>query len=131
MFSRKIRPPESALTLALVLVSLVASGQLALNTSEVQATSPTVAEVVNIDFASTTRTDSTLLNSGAQKVSDLTIFGAPTGDGTQDGLTFSNTTTGSTNQYLTGNLGSTSLMTRIEIEMVAKFPDSGCAAQSN
>ncbi len=92
--------------------------------------SSTVSEVVNIDFTSTSISSGTIANAGAQTTGALSVVGSPTGAGTADGLTFGNTS-GSSAQYLTGSLGSTVNMTQVVIEMVAKFPDAGCALQSS
>ena len=92
--------------------------------------SATVAEVVNIDFTSTSISAGTIANAGANSTGALTVVGSPSGAGTADGLTFANIS-GSSAQYLQGSLGSTANLTQLVIEMVAKFPDSGCALQAS
>lgn len=91
----------------------------------------TTAEVLKVDFTSGTKVGSTITNDAVGKLADLTINGSPTGFGTSDGLSFPNTVGGSTNNYLTGNIGNTTYLTKLEFQMVAKFPDNGCVAQSN
>ncbi len=91
--------------------------------------SATVSEVVNIDFTTTPISSGTIANAGAQSTGSLSVVGSPAGAGTADGLTFANTSSGSEAQYLTGSLGSTVGITQLVIEMVAKFPDPGCAVQ--
>lgn len=88
------------------------------------------SELVNVDFMTATMSSSTITNGGSDKMSDLTVSGSPTGLGTVSGLTFANTTTANTNQYITGNLGNTSVMSEIVVEFVAKFTDAGCEAQA-
>lgn len=118
-----------AIASVLVLALLLALAPAAVPNNPAQATS-TVSEVVNIDFTATSISGGTIANAGAQSTGALTVVGSPTGDGTADGLTFANIS-GSSSQYLTGSLGSTVNMTQVVIEMVAKFPDSGCALQAS
>jgi hypothetical protein len=96
-----------------------------------QASVTVTRELVDVDFTTASMSSSTITNNATDKTSNLTVSGSPTGLGTVSGLTFANTTTGSTNQYLTGNLGNTSEMSEIIVEFVARFPDTGCAAQPN
>jgi predicted RNA-binding protein with TRAM domain len=91
----------------------------------------TTAEVLKVDFTSGTKVGNTITNDAVGKLADLTVNGSPTGFGAADGLSFPNTVGGSTNNYLTGNLGNTTYMTKLELQMVAKFPDNGCVAQNN
>ncbi|MEY4313361.1 MAG: hypothetical protein RLZZ319_870, partial [Actinomycetota bacterium] len=94
------------------------------------ATALTVTRVlVDVDFTTASMSGSTITNGAADKTDDLTVSGSPTGIGTASGLEFPNTSTGSTNNYITGNLGNTSVMSEIVVEFVAKFPDTGCTAQ--
>ncbi len=96
------------------------------------ASALTVTRVlVDVDFTSASMSGSTITNTAADKTDDLTVSGSPTGLGTASGLTFANTTTGSTDQYLIGNLGNTTLMSEIVVEFDGKFPDTGCEAQPN
>ena len=84
--------------------------------------------LVDVDFTSASMSGSTITNTASDKTDDLTVSGSPTGLGTAAGLEFSNTTNHSTNQYLTGNLGNTSVMSEIVVEFDGKFTDTGCAA---
>ena len=120
------RPTIAAVVLLALLLALTPA---TVSKGPAEAT-PTVSEVVNIDFTSTAISSGTIANAGAQSTGALTVVGSPTGSGTADGLTFGNTF-GSSSQYLTGSLGSTANMTQLVIEMVAKFPDSGCALQAS
>jgi outer membrane protein OmpA-like peptidoglycan-associated protein len=113
-----------------LLAVLLALTPATVSNGPAEATS-TVSEVVNIDFTATSISSGTIANAGAQSTGALTVVGSPLGSGTADGLTFANTSSGSPSQYLTGSLGSTVGITQLVIEMVAKFPDSGCAVQSS
>lgn len=84
-------------------------------------------ELVDVDFTTATLSGATIANNATDRTTDLTVSGTPTGLGTASGLSFSNTTSGSTNQYLTGNLGNTSVMSEIVVEFEARFPNNGCA----
>ena len=108
---------------------LIAQG--AIVSGSAQAAVTFTRELVDVDFTTASMSASTITNNATDKTSDLTVSGAPSGLGTASGLTFANTTTANTNQYLTGNLGDTSVMSEIVVEFVARFPDTGCAAQSN
>jgi predicted RNA-binding protein with TRAM domain len=92
------------------------------------ATVTVTRELVDVDFTSATMSSSTITNNATDKTSNLTVFGSPTGLGTSNGLTFVNTTAENTNQYLTGNLGNTAVMSEIVVEFDGRFPDSGCNA---
>jgi hypothetical protein len=113
-----------------VLALLLALTPATVSTRNAQGAS-TVSEVVNIDFTATSISSGTIANAGAQSTGALTVVGSPLGSGTADGLTFANTSSASPSQYLTGSLGSTVGITQLVIEMVAKFPDAGCAVQSS
>jgi hypothetical protein len=91
-----------------------------------QAAVTVTRELVDIDFTTATSSGGTITNDATDKTADLTILGSPTGLGTASGLTFSNTTAEATNQYLTGNLGNTSVMSEIVVEFDGRFPDGGC-----
>jgi outer membrane protein OmpA-like peptidoglycan-associated protein len=95
-----------------------------------QASSSVVAEVVNVDFTSATTSGSAIVNSAPDAIANLTPVGSPAGLGTTDGLVFANTSS-PTGQYLTGNIGATTNMSQIVVEIVAKFPDTGCSAQAS
>lgn len=123
--------PKPAIRTALIAFSLIATGQIGVSNVDVQASGPVVREVVNIDFTTTSITGGTIANAGAQSTGSLTVFGAPTGSGTANGLTFANETSAGTAQYLTGSLGDTTGISKLVIEMVARFPDSGCSANTN
>ena len=88
------------------------------------------SEVVNVDFTTTTPSGSTITNTAAGSLANLTIHGSPTLNSTT-GASFPNTTPGSTGNYLTGNLGTTTDMSKITVEFTAKFTDTGCAAQNS
>lgn len=88
------------------------------------------AEVVNVDFTSATQSGSTISNAAVGKLADITVHGTPSLNGTT-GATFANTSSGSTGNYLTGNLGTTTDMSKITVEFSAKFTDAGCAAQNS
>ena len=122
--ARKQSPTIAAVIALALLFGLAPVG---VQTGPAQGT-PTVSEVVNIDFTSTAISSGTIANAGAQSTGALTVTGSPAGAGTADGLTFANTS-GISAQFLTGSLGSTANMTRLVIEMVAKFPDGGCELQ--
>jgi hypothetical protein len=95
--------------------------------SSAQAVVTVTRELVDVDFTTATSSGGTITNDATDKAADLTILGSPTGLGTASGLTFSNTTAEATNQYLTGNLGNTSVMSEIVVEFEARFPNNGCA----
>lgn len=99
-------------------------------TDSAAASGAVVSVVVDVDFTTATTSGSAIVNGAEGTLANLTPFGSPAGLGSLDGLVFANTTTSNTNQYLTGNLGTTSQMSQVVIELVAKFPDTGCAAQS-
>jgi hypothetical protein len=99
-------------------------------TNPAAASSAVVSVVVDVDFTTATTSGSAIVNGADGALANLSPFGSPAGLGSLDGLVFANTTTSNTNQYLTGNLGPTSQMSQVVIELVAKFPDTGCAAQS-
>lgn len=86
------------------------------------------AAVVNVDFRTASVSASTITNDASSKIADLTLVGSPGQDAT--GMTFANSIS-APSQYLTGNLGSTTSMSKIVIEMTAKFPDAGCSSQSS
>jgi hypothetical protein len=96
--------------------------------SSAQAVVTVTRELVDVDFTTATMSTSTIVNDATDRTADLTVSGSPTGLGTVSGLTFTNTTVGSMNQYITGNLGNTSVMSEIVVEFEARFPDNGCAA---
>ncbi len=96
--------------------------------SSAQAVVTVTRELVDVDFTTATMNTSTIVNNATDRTADLTVSGSPTGLGTASGLTFTNTTVGSMNQYITGNLGDTSVMSEIVVEFEARFPDNGCAA---
>lgn len=90
-----------------------------------------VVTVLDVNFESAPVNGTTITNSAAAKEGDLTINGSPTGLGTINGISFPNSISGATTNYLTGNLGSTTYTTKIEVEISALFPDDGCAASFN
>jgi outer membrane protein OmpA-like peptidoglycan-associated protein len=87
--------------------------------------------VVDVDFTTATQSGSTIVNAASGSLADLTVSGSPTGLTTANGLTFANAAGGPTNQNITGNIGPTTSMSKIVIEMVAKFPDEGCQVSSS
>ncbi len=124
--AQSLRPVMSALAgLALVI------SQGIILTDPVSASVTVTHVLVDVDFTSASMSGSTITNAASDKTDDLTVSGSPTGLGTASGLTFANTTSHSTNQYLTGNLGNTSVMSEIVVEFDGKFTDTGCAAQPN
>lgn len=125
--SRTSGLPQSVATL---LVASLLLGQTFFMTKAANAATPVFREVVTADFTTATLSGTTIINTSVNKLADLTVSGTPSGIGTASGLTFTNTTTGSTNQYLTGNLGNTSLMQEIVVEFEGSFTDTGCAAQN-
>lgn len=94
------------------------------------ATVTTETEVVDVNFVSAATSGSTITNSAVGKFADLTAIGSPLGINTADGINFDNTL-GSVSQYLKGNLGTTSNMSKVVVEFTAKFPDNGCALQNS
>lgn len=111
-------------------LSVALSAILAISYSTVMV-SPAMAvaaEVVNVDFRTAAVAGSTITNGASSKIADLTSVGSPEQGST--GMTFANSLS-APSQYLTGNLGSTASMTKIVIEMTAKFPDAGCSSQSS
>jgi len=128
MFSKRIQPSGASQRLAvtaafaLILSPIVIGGSPASGSGAV--------EVVNIDFTAATATGSSVVNTAAGRIEDVVMVGSPTGLNSADGLTFTNAVLNSTSQRLTGKLGGTSSMSQIVVEMVAKFPDAGCAAQA-
>jgi outer membrane protein OmpA-like peptidoglycan-associated protein len=114
-----------AIALVLLVSPVVLDNGPALGTSNVDAV------VVDVDFTTATQSGSTIVNAASGRLADLTVSGSPTGLTTSNGLTFANAAGGPTNQNITGNIGPTTSMSKIVIEMVAKFPDEGCqVAQS-
>lgn len=114
------------------ITSAVLTAALSIPTLFLQANPATAAiitsEVVNVDFTTTVPSGTTITNTAAGSLANLTISGSPTFDGTT-GATFPNTTASSTMNYLKGNLGPTTDMSKITVEFTAKFEDTGCAAQ--
>lgn len=86
--------------------------------------------VVDVNFETSALSSGVIPNPAAGRLADLTPVGSPAGLGIADGLVFANTS-GSSAQYLTGNLGTTTDMTKIVVEFTAKFPDAGCAIQNS
>lgn len=113
------------------ITSAVLTAALSIPTLFIQANPATAAiitsEVVNVDFTTTVPSGTTITNTAAGSIANLTISGSPTFDGTT-GATFPNTTASSTSNYLKGNLGPTTDMSKITVEFTAKFEDVGCAA---
>lgn len=100
--------------------------------SPAQASVNVNSVVVDVDFTSASLDGSGKIpNAASGRLADLTPIGSPSGLGTTDGITFANTTSSVTAQYLTGNLGTTTDMSKITVEFTAKFPDSGCALQAS
>ena len=95
---------------------------------QVDFTNVVVNGTAAVDGA-TVADESTITNNGTAKTADLVTSGTQAFSST-DGLTFANTTALSTSSYITGNLGSTTGLSKIEILITAKFPDAGCAAQA-
>ncbi len=91
----------------------------------------TDAVVVDVDFTSATVSSTMITNNAVNKIQDLTSFGVAEGAiDTTSGLTFGNTSD-STSQYLTGNIGTTTNISKVVVEMTALFPDAGCEVQSS
>ena len=132
MFSKRIRSRGLSQRFAVAVAVALVVSPLVVEANPAAGSGSVVAEVVNVNFESATTSGTSVVNTGAQKIDDLTMVGAPTGINTSDGLVFSNTASRplADRQYLTGKLGLTTNITKIEIEMVARFPDSGCAAQN-
>lgn len=116
---------SGALALVLLISPAVIDNGPALGTSNVDAV------VVDVDFTTATQSGSTIVNAASGRLADLTVSGSPTGLTTANGLTFANAAGGATNQNITGNLGPTTSMTKIVVEMVAKFPDEGCQVSAS
>lgn len=85
--------------------------------------------VVDVDFTTPIVASNTIFNYAPAKLTDLDIHGSPSFQ--SDGLKFNNTVSSNTDQYLTGNLGTTTNMSKIIIEVSGKFTDSGCAANNS
>ncbi len=96
-----------------------------------QSTSASAArvttEVVNVDF--TMASGGTIANTATGRIRDLQTIGTPNFSGT-DGATFNNGQA-VTPDYLTGNLGTTTDMSKITVEFNAKFPDTGCEGHNS
>ena len=107
-------------TLAVISFGLVAA-------PAAHAADPVVSNVLNVDFTNATVSGNKITNPALGKIADLTINGSPTGVNTAAGLSFPNSVAGSANSYLVGNLGNTTYMSKVEVEITAKFPDDGCA----
>jgi predicted RNA-binding protein with TRAM domain len=128
MFLRRSLGRARSLVSLLLGISLVAA-PLCVIAGPANAAVTVTRELVDVDFTTASQSGSTIVNNATDKTADLTVFGSPNGLGTNSGLTFSNTVMYNTSQYLTGNLGNTSVMSQIVVEFVARFPDTGCAAQ--
>jgi hypothetical protein len=123
-----MRRPATLQNLAVVItscVTLVSILIIAPGPEIAKASTVTVESVaVDVNFTNATINGTTIANPAAGRVADLTQFGSSAGLNTADGIDFANTS-GSSAQYLTGNLGTTTNMTKIVIEINAKFPDFG------
>jgi outer membrane protein OmpA-like peptidoglycan-associated protein len=125
MLSKRIRSSGVSHGLAVAAAVALVLSAIAMETNPALGSGSAVAEVVNVDFTTATQSGLTIANPASGKIADLTVSGSPTGLTTAAGLQFANGS-GSRNQYLTGNLGTTTNMSQIVIEFEGRFPDAGC-----
>ena len=130
MFLRKCVGRARSLVALLLGISLVAAPVWVI-AGPANAAVTVTRELVDVDFTTASQSGSTIVNNATDKTADLTVFGSPTGLGTKSGLTFSNTVMYNTSQYLTGNLGNTSVMSEIVVEFVARFRVGGKAVRQH
>jgi outer membrane protein OmpA-like peptidoglycan-associated protein len=110
-----------------IVMALVISLGALLIAQEPASAAQVTAEVVNVDF--TTALGGTITNTATGRIADLQTIGSPTFSGT-DGATFNNGQS-VTPDYLKGNLGTTTDMSKITVEFNAKFPDTGCEGHNS
>jgi hypothetical protein len=128
MFSKRIRSSGLSQRFAVVLAVALVVSPLVVGANPAAGSGSVVAEVVNVDFTTATQSGSTIANPASGRVADISVSGSPTGLTTADGLQFANISGSSRDQYLTGNLGTTTNMSQIVIEFEGRFPDAGCDA---
>ena len=126
--SKRIRSSGLSQHFAVAIAVALVISPLVVESNPAAGSGPVEAEVVNVDFTTATQTGSTIANPASGRIADISVSGSPTGLTTADGLQFANISGSSRNQYLTGNLGTTTNMSQIVIEFEGRFPDAGCDA---
>ncbi len=128
MSSKRIRSGGLSQRFAVAIAVALVVSPLVVEANPAAGSGSVVAEVVNVDFTTATQSGSTIANPASGRVADISVSGSPTGLTTADGLQFANISGSSRDQYLTGNLGTTTNMSQIVIEFEGRFPDAGCDA---
>ena len=128
MFSKRIRSSGLSQRFAVAIAVALVVSPLVVEANPAAGSGSVVAEVVNVDFTTATQSGSTIANPASGRIADISVSGSPTGLTTANGLQFANISGSSRNQYLTGNLGTTTNMSQIVIEFEGRFPDAGCDA---